>query len=174
MKNEKASNKSLEQAEKYYREALQLSEENFGEHELTSFCYKNLGDLYLKNRKPNKAVKEYTTAKKMRENLGLNASESHVLLLNNLGKCLSFNRDNTAIEILNNARDMAEKLVESDEPNMCKTKVYTSLAIAYYAEHKVNKCPEAIRYARKALEFDGIEKIINTYEHKKILHISKH
>ena len=174
LKNEKASNKSLEQAEKYYREALQLSEENFGEHELTSFCYKNLGDLYLKNRKPNKAVKEYTTAKKMRENLGLNASESHVLLLNNLGKCLSFNRDNTAIEILNNARDMAEKLVESDEPNMCKTKVYTSLAIAYYAEHKVNKCPEAIRYARKALEFDGIEKIINTYEHKKILHISKH
>ena len=123
------------------------------------------------------AVKEYNTAKNMRENLGLNASESHVLLLNNLGKCLSFNRDNAVIEVLNNARDMAEKLVESDEPNMCKTKVYTSLAIAYYVEHKVRKYSEAVGYARKALKFDGIEKIISSYEHKQlreILQISKH
>ena len=177
LKNKKASNKSLEQAEKYYREALQLSEDSFGEHELTSSCYKNLGDLYLKKSKPNMAVKEYSTAKNMRENLGLNANESHVLLLNNLGKCLSFNRDNAAIEVLNNARDMAEKLVESDEPNMCKTKVYTSLAIAYYVIHKERKYPEAVGYARKAWEFDEIEKIISSYEHKQlweILQISKH
>ena len=34
------------EAEKYYNEAKQLSQDNLGEHELTSLCYKYLGDLF--------------------------------------------------------------------------------------------------------------------------------
>jgi hypothetical protein len=123
------SKNSSKQAQMYYEEAIQWSKGKLGEHELTSACYKNLGDLFLKINNPNMAEENYTIAKEMRENLGLDASERHVYLLNNLGICLTkSNRANEAIEILESARDMAEKLSESDEPNVCKTKVYTSLA----------------------------------------------
>ena len=165
-KNQKASKTSLEQAEEYYREALQLSHDNFGDHELTSSCHKSLGDLFLTMKKHDFAEKEYTTAKSIRENLGLDASERHVLLLNNLGKCLSeTNRVNEATEVLESARDIAEKLTESDEPTVCKTKVYTSLAIAY---NLVQMKSEAVHYANKAMEFDRI-KAIKAYE-ENILH----
>ena len=164
--NQEASKTSQEQAEKYYREALQLSHDNFGEHELTSSCHKNLGDLFLTMKKHDFAEKEYTTAKSIRENLGLDASERHVLLLNNLGKCLSeTDRANKAIENLEIARDMAEKLAESNEPTVRKTKVYTSLAIAY---DLVQKYSDAVRYAKKAMEFDHIEKIIRKYEYNNL------
>ena len=108
-----------------------------------------MGDLFLKTWKHVPAEKMYTIAKQMRENLGLDASERHVLLLNNLGICLSkTNRPNEAIEVLERARDTAEKLAESHEPNKCKAKVYTSLAIAYdFAEQK---CSEAVHYAKKS------------------------
>ena len=165
-KNQEASKTSLEQAEEYYREALQLSHNNFGDHELTSSCHKSLGDLFLTMKKHDFAEKEYTTAKTIRENLGLDASERHVLLLNNLGKCLSeTNRANKAIENLEIARDMAEKLAESNEPTVRKTKVYTSLAIAY---NLVKMKSEAVYYAKKAMEFDRI-KAIKAYE-ENILH----
>ena len=163
-KNQEASKTSLEQGEEYYREALQLSHDNFGDHELTSSCHKSLGDLFLTMKKHDFAEKEYTTAKSIRENLGLDANERHVLLLNNLGKCLSeTNRVNEATEVLEIARDTAEKLAESDEPTVCKTKVYTSLAIAY---NLVKMKSEAVYYAKKAMEFDRIEKIIKPYEYK--------
>ena len=156
------------QARNYYEEAVQLSQENLGEHELTSSCYKNLGDLLSKH--PDLAEKNYTIAKKMWENLGLDSSERYVLLLNNLGICLSKAwRVQEAIKILESARDRAEKLAESDEPTVCKTKVYTSLAIAYYLVDRHSE--EAVRYAKKANEFGQIRKIIRKGAHEKILRI---
>ena len=145
------SKKSLDKAENCYREAIRLSQNDLGDHELTSSCYKSLGDLFLKIKKPNLAENEYTTAKVMRENLELDTSERHVFLLNNLGICLTVEkRANEAIEVLESARDMAEKLADSDEPNVCKTKIYTSLAIAY---DSVENYSDAVSYAKKALKF---------------------
>ena len=150
-------------AENCYREAIRLSQNDLGDHELTSSCYKSLGDLFLNIKKPNLAEIEYTTAKVMRENLGLDASERHVFLLNNLGQCLTIEkRANEAIEVLESARDMAEKLAESDEPNVCKTKVYTSLAIAY---DSVENYSDAVNYAQKALKF---EKAIHGIQQSKL------
>ncbi len=152
-----------EKARSYYEEAIQLSQEDLGEHELTSSCYKNFGDLLLID-KPKLAEVMYTTAKNMRENLGLDASERHVFLLNNLGQCLTKDkRANEAIQVLERARDMAEKLAESDEPNVCKTKIYKSLAIAYESVEKVS---DAVNYAQKALKFVEIDKIMKGTEKK--------
>ena len=162
--NEVAIDIPFKQAQKNYEEAVRLSQNDLGQHELTSWCYKNLGDLLLDN--PKLAEEKYTTAKSMRENLGLDASERHVLVLNNLGKCLrETDRVDEAIEVLESARDTAEKLAESDEPTFCKTKVYTSLAIAY---NLVQEKSDAVRYAKKAMEFDRIEKIIRKYEYAKL------
>ena len=166
LKKPSASKTSSKQAEEYYREAIKLSQDHLGDHELTSSCYKNLGDLFLTIGEHVLAEKMYTTAEQMREKLGLDASERHVLLLNNLGICLSkTNRANDAIEVLEKARDTAEKLAESDKPNKCKAKVYTSLAIAYDLEQK---CSEAFYSAKKAMEFCQLEKIIPKYSHYKV------
>ena len=152
-----------EKARKFYEEAIQLSQEDLGEHELTSSCYKNFGDLFL-NDEPKFSEKMYTTAKKMRENLGLDASERHVFLLNNLGICLTEDkRANEAIEVLESARDMAENLAKSDEPNVCKTKVYGSLAIAY---DSVENYSDAVHYAQKALKFVKKGKIMKGTDQK--------
>ena len=157
------SKKSLDKAENCYREAIRLSQNDLGDHELTSSCYKSLGDLFLNIKKPNLAEKEYTTAKVMRENLELDTSERHVFLLNNLGICLTVEkRANEAIEVLESARDMAENLAESDEPNVCKTKIYTSLAIAY---DSVENYSAAVNYAQKALRF---EKAIHGIQQSKL------
>jgi tetratricopeptide (TPR) repeat protein len=105
-------------------------------------------------------------ATEMRENLGLDASERHVYLLNNLGKSLTkSNRANQAIEVLQNARDMAEKLADSDDPNETKAKVYTLLVFAHEKERNYS---DAVNYARKALEFSQIEKCIKKYEYQKL------
>ena len=162
--NEVAIDIPFKQAQKNYEEAVRLSQNDLGQHELTSWCYKNLGDLLLDS--PKIAEEKYTIAINMRENLGLDASERHVLVLNNLGKCLrETNRANAAIEVLEKARDTAEKLAESDEPTFSKTKVYTSLAIAY---DLLQKKSDAVRYAKKAMEFDRIEKIIRKHEYAKL------
>ena len=161
LKKTNESKQSSKRAEKYYRDAIQV---NLGEHELTSSCYINLGDLFLKINKYDLAEKEYTSAKEMREKLGLDASERHVLLLKNLGICLTrSNRENKAIEVLEEAGVTAEKLAETNEPTVCKTKVYTSLVITY---DLVQNYPDAIRNAKKAMEFDRIEKILKPYEYK--------
>ena len=165
------SKKSLEKAENCYREAIRLSKNGLGHHELTSSCYKSLGDLFLKMRKPELAEKEYTTAKKMRENLGLDTSKRHVFLLNNLGKCLTeCTRPNEAIELLEIARDKAEKLAENDEPADYKAKIYTSLAIAHNSLKKGSK--NAVKYAKKAQEFDGLQGVIKKYEYENLQEIS--
>ena len=172
--NKNASKKSQKQAEEYYRKAIKLSEDELGDHELTSSCHKYLGDLFftIKKQKLMLAEKEYKIAKKMRENLCLDASERHVLLLNNLGKCLSeANRAKEAIEVLESARDTAEKLAESDELTACMTKIYTSLAIAYDLVRI--KSEASVCYAKKAMDFKGIEKIIKPYEYKNLRKISQ-
>ena len=152
LENTKKSKDASKQAEKFYNKAIKLSGENLDEHELTSSCHKYLGDLFLSIKQSRKAEKEYTVAKKMRENLALNANERHVRLLNNLGQCLTKNKQETeAIEILETARDMAEKLAKSDEPTACKAKVHTSLAIVY---DSIKKNSDAVKYANKALEFE--------------------
>jgi tetratricopeptide (TPR) repeat protein len=159
----------LRHAQQYYEEAIQLSKEHLGKHELTAACYKSLGDLFLRSN-PKSAEKNYTIATEMRENLGLDASERHVRLLNNLGKSLMMiNRLNKAIEVLQNARDMAEKLADSDDPNETKAKVYTSLVFAHEKERNYS---DASTYARKALEFSQIEKCIKKYEYKKLREMS--
>ena len=164
------SKKSREKAEKYYREAIQLSKNDLGDHELTSHCYKVLGDLFLEINRPDLAEKEYTTAKEMRENLGLDASKSHVFLLNNLGKCSTkCKRPNEAIELLKSACDMAEKLAENDEPTDYKAKIYTSLAFAY---NSLQDSENAVKYAKKALEFDGLCNVIRKHDYKKLQKIS--
>ena len=164
------SKTSLEKAEKYYREAKGLSKHHLGDHELTAYCCKSLGDLFVKMRKPDLAEKEYTTAKEMRENLGLDASEKYVYLLNNLGKCLTKGkRAKDAIELLESARDMAEKLAENDKPNVYKAKIYTSLAIAH---NSLKDSENAVKYAKKALELDGLQDVIKDYEYKNLQEIS--
>jgi tetratricopeptide (TPR) repeat protein len=106
----------------------------------------------------------------MLQNLGLDTSERHVYLLNNLGKSLTMiNRLDKAIEVLQNARDMAEKLADSNDPNVCKAKVYTSLV---FAHDKAQNYSDAVNSARKALEFSQIEKCVKKYEYQKLREIS--
>ena len=155
LQNTDKSQTSLKQAEEYYNKAIKLSEENLGEHELTSWCHKFLGDLFLKfDKKSGKAEKEFTNAKEMRENLNLDTNKRYVLIINNLGQCFTRNeRVTEGIKILESARDMAEKLAESDEQKVCKAKIYKSLAIAY---HSKRQNVDAVNYANKALEFENV------------------
>ena len=166
LKKPEESKSSLKQARRHYFDAISLSLTHLGNHELTSACYKKLGDSFLLNNH-NLAKEYYITAKKMRENLGLDSSERHVLLLNNLGKCLTKAKShNEAIKELEFACDMAEKLAESTEPNACKAKVYTSLALTYDSQRKFPE--DALKYATKAKEFDGLKEIIKKSEYKKL------
>ena len=168
-----ASETSKAKAEEYYREAIKLSQDKLGDHELSSSCHKSLGDQFFTMKKHKLAEKEYTIAKNIREKLGLYASERHVLLLNNLGKCLSeTDRAEEAIEILESARDTAEKLAENDELTVCKTKVYASLA---FANNLVQKYSKAVYYAKRALEFDyvQIQNILKNYEVEKLHDIAR-
>ncbi|XP_028405131.1 uncharacterized protein LOC114527630 [Dendronephthya gigantea] len=163
----------VEQAQEYYKEATKLSRDNFGDHELTSHGYKTHGDLYLKIDEYDKAKVNYTLAKEMREKLGLDANKKHVSLLNNLGICLRKNKQQSkAIEVLESARDMAEKLAESDEPNRCKSKVYTNLALAHNAVQ--NGSQYAANYAKKAFEFKELKGAIKWYEYDELCELQSH
>ncbi|XP_028411856.1 uncharacterized protein LOC114534594 [Dendronephthya gigantea] len=160
----------LENAQIRYKEALELSQDVFGEHELTSACLKNFGDLFLTSKRYEAAVRNYTRAKKMREDLGLHASESHVYLLNNLGISLKeIGRLEEAIEVLENARDLAEKRSESEKPNACKAKVYLNLAVILHLIQPYSE--RAVAYAKKALELENIDKFAR-FEYEQLLDIS--
>mgnify|MGYP002803887263 CR=1 FL=1 len=162
--------KMSEKAKECYTKAIRLSQNDLGDHELTSSCHKSLGDLFLKIDEPEKAEKEYNTAKEMRENLKLDASERHVLLLNNLGNSLTKSaRAHEAIEHLENARDMAEKLAENDQPNTFKAKVYTSLATAHHSLQAYSQ--DAVKYAKKAMELGELENVIKNKEYKELKNI---
>ena len=179
LNNSEASKTSFSKAEEYYREAIQLSESDLGGHELTSSCYKHSGDLFLATKEFDLAEKEYTTAKNMRENLGLDASEKYACILKNLGRCLieitMYNRETRAkeaIEVLEKACDIIEKLPKSAKlENVLLPRAYASLAIAY---DLTQKNPEAVDYANKAMEMIGRhEKIIPKHHYDKLLKISK-
>ena len=141
----------MKKAMKYYEEAIQRAENNLGEHENTSACYKILGDLLLLDRKNEKAMEYYDKARRMREELKLDASEEYVLLLNNIGRCLMFVKGhvNEATATLEKARDLAEKLAEDDGPTSCKGKVYASLSKNYKYLRNLEKAKE---FADKALK----------------------
>ena len=172
--NERRSSKtSLKQAKEYYREAIQLSVNYLGDHELTSSCYKHSGDLFFKTKEFQLAENEYTTAKTMREKLDLDASEKYAFILKNLGGCLTESkRANEAIEVLEKACDIVEKLPESAKlQNVWLKRAHTSLAIAY---DLVQKKSEAVYYANKAMEITSDqEKIISKYLCNKLKNILK-
>ena len=179
LKKSNASKTSFSKAKEYYREAIQLSESDLGGHELTSSCYKHSGDLFLTTKEFNLAEKEYTTAKSMRENLGLDASEKYAFILKNLGGCLIertvFNRETRAkkaIEVLEKACDIVEKLPKSAKlENVLLPRAYASLAIAY---DLAQKNPEAVDYANKAMKMTGRhESIILKCDYNKLLKILK-
>ena len=179
LKKPNASKTSFRQAKEYYREAIQLSESDLGGHELTLSCYKHSGDLFLTTQEFNLAEKEYTTAKNMRENLGLDTSEKYAFILKNLGGCLIertvFNRKTRAkeaIEVLEKACDIFKKLPERPKlQNVLLPRTYALLAIAY---DLAQKYPEAIDYANKAMEMTGgDEKIIPKYHYYELLKILK-
>ena len=171
-KNGKEADQAFKKAKTYYRDAIKLSKNNLGEHQLTSWCHKTLGVLFLTNKEPEQAEEMYMSAKKMLENLDLDTSEEYVLLLRNHGICLTeSNRAEKAVEVLKKARDIAEKLAESDKPTVCKTKVYTSLAIAY---RSLCNYLNARYYANKAFEFNQLEDFIKKYERDKLKEILHH
>ena len=160
--------KNAEIAETYFNEAITLSQEKLGEHELTAHCHKYLGDLFLTNDKFEQAEKEYNVVKEMRENLGLETTERYVFLLNNLGTCLTITgKINEALENLERARYIAEKLLDPESPKAkhCTAKVYASLAIAYDLKGENS---EAVKYANKAMK---IKDVLHNNEVEKIQEI---
>ena len=154
LKNTSEADAAFEQAEKYYRDAIELSKVNLGEqHLLTLWIYKNLGDLFLKDKKHDQAEEMYTLAINISENLGLDATEKYVLLLKNLGACLTkSDRASEAIQILKRAREIAEKLAESNEPNECTLKVYTLLADCLQQSDRADEAVEVLENARDNAE----------------------
>lgn len=161
----------IKKAQFFYEEALKLSQNVFGEHELTSTCFKNFGDLFLTAKQYTMAESNYKFAKKMRENLGLHTSKSHAYLLKNLGICLKeIGQSEEAIEILERALDFAEKLFESEESNDCRAKLYANLAIIYHSIQPF--CEDAVTYAKKAIELENIEQLAR-FEYQLLLTISK-
>ena len=160
-KNTKKTDEALRQAQEYYNDAIVLSNVNLGENPLTSWIHKNLGDLFLTTRKNlDQAEQMYIFAKTLLENLGLDSSVGYFLLLINLGKCLNkANRVNEAIEVLETAREMAEKLAESNEPNECTLKVYTLLADCLKQNDRANQAVEILEKA-----CDNAEKIAENDE----------
>ena len=148
--NKRKADEALQQAQKYYNDAIELSKVNLGENPLTSWIHKNLGDLFLTtNKNLNQAEQMYIFSKNMSENLGLDASFGYVLLLNNLGKCLSkANRVNEAIEVLERAHDIADELNKSNKPDEGTLKVYTSLADCLKQNNRADEAVEVLEKAR--------------------------
>ena len=154
LKNTSEADAAFEQAEKYYRDAIELSKVNLGEqHLLTLWIYKNLGDLFLTDKKHDQAEEMYTLAINISENLGLDATEKYVILLKNLGVCLNeSDRASEAIQILKRAREIAEKLAESNEPDECTLKVYASLADCLKQNDRADEAVEVLENARDNAE----------------------
>ena len=116
--------KCNKQAEKFYKEAIELVENNLNEHELTAACYKALGDMLLGRKDNDNAMQYYKKAKQMREQLNLVTSRPYVLLLNNIGRCLMYMKNfSEGKKILKEA----QKLAEDGEQPECEEKVRQSL-----------------------------------------------
>ena len=160
-KDKRKNKESMEGARKYYEEAIQQAEEYLGEHEETSACYTSLGHLFFTERKSKNAMEYYKKARHMRETLKLDTSEAYVYLLNNIAKCLMFTSGHDeATEILEKARDLAEKLAGDDDLTSCKGKVYASLAENYW---------NSGRNTEKAKEFANKARTVNDKNKDKFL-----
>ena len=161
LEHARETDEALDQAETYYKDAIELSKVNLGEHVLTSWCYKHFGDLYFATKsKHDQAVEMYILAKDMMGKLGLDASTGYVFLLSNLGICLrKANQAKEAIEVLEKAREIAEDLAESNQPNECTLKVYTSLADCL---KQINHVDKAVEFLEKAC--DNAEKLAKNDE----------
>ena len=169
-KERQAGEESRKKARACYEEALELSQENLGDHDLTSACCKYLGDQFLIEGNYEEAGENYLIAKQIRENLGLDASKKYVYLLQNLGKCLTHcQRGNEAIEILERARITAEILSGTADPSANKAMVYSALAIAYGSVEGYGA--DAMKYAKQALQFDRIRDVIRNNEYSKLREI---
>jgi hypothetical protein len=113
-----------EKAEKYYEKAITIAANNLGDHELTSVCYKVLGDLLLLMKDNERAKKCYENAKQMREQLNLVTSKEYVLLLHNLGRCLTYMKYyHKAHEILEEAQKLVMAHKIDDGSQDCKEKI---------------------------------------------------
>ena len=152
--NTRKADEALQQAQENYNDAIELSKVNLGENPLTLWIHKNLGDLFLTaNKNLDRAKQMYIFAKNMSENLGLDASFGYVLLLNNLGICLSkANRVNEAIEVLKKARDIADELDESKKPDEGTLKVYASLADCLKQDNRADEGIQVLQKAREKAE----------------------
>ena len=141
----------MEKAKSHYQNALTLTKDILGDHELTSTCHKVLGDLFLVWRKKHLALASYSAAKEMYKKLRLDSSESMAILLKNYGRCLFFlRRHEESVQQLNEARDIADKLAEQNKPTICRANVYSTLAQILRCWKP--DCQEAMPYARKAIE----------------------
>ena len=154
--------RAIGKAQKYLEDAFHLAEDFLGEHELTSTCLKSFGDLFLTTKKYALAEKKFISAINMRKNLGLQACESHAFLLINLGICFTkTERLEEALDVLGKARDLVEELSGLDESNFCKAKVYANLALTHNSIEPFSK--DAIEYAKKAMQFKNIAKVLRFY-----------
>ena len=128
-------------AEKFYKKAIELAEDNLNEHEQTAACYKALGDMLLMRKDNDQAMQYYKKAKQMREQLNLVTSGQYGLLLNNMGRCLTYTKNfSEAKKILQEAL----KLAEDGEQLESKEKVRESLKILEAYEH-MGPCEEALK-----------------------------
>ncbi|CAB3978152.1 E3 ubiquitin- ligase DZIP3 [Paramuricea clavata] len=160
----------LGRAKSFYNRALSSAKELLGDHKLTSACHKYLGDLYFTMRKYKEALPHYSAAIQLRRKLQLDSNEPFVYLLKNYGLCLSYLlRFNESVDVLNEARDIADKLAEPG--TLCRASVY--LALARMCRRWKPDCQEAAKYAYAAMEMKGslhpnsvktLEEIIKTAE----------
>jgi tetratricopeptide (TPR) repeat protein len=128
---------------------LSTSQELLGDHELTCISNKVLGDLYSLWRKNDEALLYYSGAIKLSNKLKRDSNEPFVYLLKNYGSCLSFlHHFDESVEILNEARDMADKFAQKHSP--CRASVYCALAGTYRA-WKLD-CKEAAKYVNVAIK----------------------
>ncbi|CAB4002996.1 E3 ubiquitin- ligase DZIP3 [Paramuricea clavata] len=162
--------KYLECAKSFYNQALSSAKELLGDHELTGACHKYLGDVYFTMWKNEEALPHYSDAIQLRRKLQLDSNEPFVYLLKNYGLCLSFlSRINESVDVLNEARDIADKLAERG--TLCRANVY--FALARMCRRWKPDCQEAAKHAYAAMEMKGslhpnnvktLEKIIKTAE----------
>ncbi|XP_028411855.1 uncharacterized protein LOC114534593 [Dendronephthya gigantea] len=163
---------ALRAAQKYHEEAFQMSKTILGNHELTSTCLKYFGDLFLTTKHYKLAEEKFTLAKNMREYLGLQAGESYAFLLSNLGICLTKDgRPEEALDFLGKARELTEDLAGIDKLNYCKAKVYANLALTYHSIEEFSK--DAIKYAKKAMKFKNISKVLG-HDYEMLQKLSSH
>ena len=136
-------------AENHYKRALMLADEFLGNHELTSHCYKVLGDLFFSWQKYEEALTYYKNAKNLHRSLRLDSGESMVYLLKNYGSSFwKIGRHAEAVEQLYEARDIADKLAEQHTP--CSASLYFRL-VEVLNDWKPG-CPEAKEHAKVAIE----------------------